>query len=90
MLAVVTTLIKMFGEEERVTEYVQFVKDRAFNDVNYAIDGSKLLALGWSPQVSWAEGLRRTMDWYCSRDVSRHWEAGIDHVLIPHPTQKVN
>ena len=36
-------------------------------------------------QVSWDEGLRRTIDWYCSRDVNEHWEAGVEHVLIPHP-----
>ena len=43
----------------------QFVPDpRPFNDSRYAIDSTALRLLGWSEQVLFDAGLRRTMDWY--------------------------
>jgi UDP-glucose 4,6-dehydratase len=39
------------------------VQDRAFNDRRYYIGNSKLHALGWQEQVSWEEGLQRTINW---------------------------
>ena len=41
-------------------EFVEFVADRAFNDKRYAIDSSKMESIGWTPQVSWEEGIRKT------------------------------
>ena len=41
-----------------------FVKDRPGHDYRYAIDTRKLRPLGWEPAVSFAEGLRLTVDWY--------------------------
>jgi len=89
VLSVVKTLIGLFNATQREHELIVFVADRAFNDVNYAIDCKKLGALGWRPQVSWEDGLQRTIDWYCARDVNAHWEAGVDHVLIPHPQHRI-
>ncbi|MBM3434864.1 MAG: dTDP-glucose 4,6-dehydratase [Bacteroidetes bacterium] len=44
---------------------ITFVKDRAGHDLRYAIDSSKLKTeLGWSPSVSFEEGLEKTVDWY--------------------------
>ena len=41
-----------------------FVKDRPGHDYRYATDTRKLRPLGWEPAVSFAEGLRLTVDWY--------------------------
>lgn len=44
---------------------ITFVKDRAGHDHRYAIDSSKLQnELGWSPKVTFEEGLEKTVDWY--------------------------
>jgi UDP-glucose 4,6-dehydratase len=40
------------------------VQDRAFNDIRYAIDVSKLKELGWKPTISWEQGLKKTVEWY--------------------------
>ena len=45
-------------------ELVRHVDDRAGHDRRYAIDDSKLRALGWAPQVELDDGLRRTVEWY--------------------------
>ncbi|KAJ3102125.1 hypothetical protein HDU97_000767 [Phlyctochytrium planicorne] len=44
-------------DEER---YLEYVEDRPFNDRRYAIGSSKMHALGWSPRVCFAEGIRET------------------------------
>jgi dTDP-glucose 4,6-dehydratase len=54
-------------------EQIRFVSDRPGHDHRYAIDASKMKReLGWEPQVSFDEGIRRTVDWYLTR--SDWWE----------------
>ncbi|HLY12784.1 MAG TPA: dTDP-glucose 4,6-dehydratase [Candidatus Limnocylindrales bacterium] len=43
---------------------VRTVEDRPGHDRRYALDGSKLAALGWRNQVDFVDGLRRTVDWF--------------------------
>lgn len=53
---------KAQGESEKL---ITFVKDRPGHDFRYAIDASKINAeLGWSPEVSFEQGIERTVDWY--------------------------
>lgn len=47
------------------TEAIEFVKDRPGHDVRYAIDWTKIhKELGWSPSVTFEEGLKKTIVWY--------------------------
>jgi dTDP-glucose 4,6-dehydratase len=48
-------------------DLISFVADRPGHDKRYAVDASKLNALGWKPSVSFEEGLKRTIDWYRPR-----------------------
>jgi dTDP-glucose 4,6-dehydratase len=43
---------------------VRTVDDRPGHDRRYALDGSKLAALGWHNRVDFADGLRTTVDWF--------------------------
>ncbi len=43
---------------------IEFVADRPGHDYRYAMDITKITALGWEPQVTFAEGLERTVRWY--------------------------
>jgi dTDP-glucose 4,6-dehydratase len=44
---------------------INFVKDRPGHDRRYAIDPTLIeKELDWSPQETWATGLRKTIDWY--------------------------
>jgi dTDP-glucose 4,6-dehydratase len=47
---------------------VRSVPDRPGHDRRYAMDGSKLEALGWTPLVDFDEGLDATVDWYRAND----------------------
>ncbi|WP_417237031.1 dTDP-glucose 4,6-dehydratase [Bizionia paragorgiae] len=50
------------GESEKLITYV---KDRPGHDLRYAIDSSKInKELGWSPSVTFEEGLSKTIDWF--------------------------
>ncbi|TMD26870.1 MAG: dTDP-glucose 4,6-dehydratase, partial [Chloroflexi bacterium] len=42
---------------------IEFVADRPGHDYRYALDISRVTELGWEPQVSFAEGLERTVRW---------------------------
>jgi dTDP-glucose 4,6-dehydratase len=54
-------IVAALGKPE---DLIQPVKDRAAHDVRYALDTTKLRALGWAPRVSFEEGFERTVRWY--------------------------
>lgn len=61
-LKIVRTILKYLGKPESLIAYVQ---DRPGHDRRYALDSSKLhRELGWRPQVSFEEGIKRTIAWY--------------------------
>jgi dTDP-glucose 4,6-dehydratase len=49
---------------------VRSVPDRPGHDRRYALDGSRLRGLGWSPQTPFADGIRLTVEWYAA---NRSW-----------------
>jgi dTDP-glucose 4,6-dehydratase len=55
------------------SQLITFVKDRLGHDRRYAIDASKISTeLGWTPQVTVEEGLRKTVRWYL--DNQQWWQ----------------
>ena len=75
-------LIKIMGLEERSETLITYVPDRAFNDLRYTIDSSRLEALGWKEEMSWEDGLKATVEWY-QKFASRY--GNIDAALVAHP-----
>lgn len=68
-------------------KFLEFVPDRALNDLRYHIDGSKVTELGWAPEISFEEGLQKTIDWYRSVNIDGVWP-GAENALKPHPSVK--
>lgn len=67
-LEVVQTIINTLGKGE-----IKFVADRAGHDRRYAIDPTKIhRELGWLPQTTFEDGIRRTIDWYLTH--KEWWE----------------
>ena len=61
-LKIVKLILKMLDKSE---ELIAFVEDRKGHDWRYAIDFSKAKKeLGWEPQVSFEEGMEKTIRWY--------------------------
>jgi dTDP-glucose 4,6-dehydratase len=68
-LEVVERIIELTGASRDLIEYVP---DRPGHDRRYSLGSEKVRALGWEPQVRFAEGLERTVAWY--RDTPWWWE----------------
>jgi dTDP-glucose 4,6-dehydratase len=61
-LKIVRTILAHLGKPDSLIKYV---KDRPGHDRRYALDSSKIQReLGWKPQISFEDGIRRTIDWY--------------------------
>ena len=49
---------------------IEFIKDRPGHDWRYAIDNSKIKEeLDWQPQISFYEGLKKTVKWYLEQEL---------------------
>jgi dTDP-glucose 4,6-dehydratase len=68
-LEVVRRIIALTGRDASLIEYVT---DRPGHDRRYSLGSEKIRALGWTPQVHFAEGLDRTVAWY--RENAWWWE----------------
>jgi dTDP-glucose 4,6-dehydratase len=56
-----TRILEIAGKPESL---IRPVADRPGHDRRYAVDTTKLRALGWAPQVLFETGLRETVSWY--------------------------
>jgi UDP-glucose 4,6-dehydratase len=79
---VAKTLIKLLGKEVDEEDFITFVPDRKFNDLRYTINSGKLHELGWKEEMSWEEGLKKTVDWY--RTYTNRY-GNIENALVAHP-----
>jgi dTDP-glucose 4,6-dehydratase len=60
---------KLNRPEGESAALITYVKDRPGHDLRYAIDASKInKELGWSPSVTFEEGLEKTIDWYLQNE----------------------
>ena len=63
---------------------VRQVEDRPGHDRRYAMDGTRLAALGWAPSRGFEDGLTDTIDWYVANEAwwratrSGDWDAYYD------------
>ena len=55
------------GSDENIEDWIEYTKDRNFNDFRYAIDTTKLNNMGWAKSVNFHEGLSRTIAWYMKK-----------------------
>jgi dTDP-glucose 4,6-dehydratase len=70
------TVERLLGQLGKPWSLVRQVEDRPGHDRRYAMDGGRLAALGWSPAVSFDDGLAATVDWY--REHEAWWRAARD------------
>jgi dTDP-glucose 4,6-dehydratase len=60
---------KLEREECKSEKLFTHLIDRRGHDLRYAIDASKInKELGWTPSVTFEQGLEKTIDWYLSNE----------------------
>ncbi|NAY91657.1 dTDP-glucose 4,6-dehydratase [Muricauda sp. JGD-17] len=69
---------KLNREEGSFEKLIIYVQDRPGHDLRYAIDASKIKnELGWSPTVTFEQGLGQTIEWYLTnQDWLNHVTSG--------------
>ena len=61
--------VKLKREPGTSASLITYVTDRSGHDMRYAIDASKLeKELGWTPSITFEEGLDKTVDWYLANE----------------------
>ncbi|WFQ78866.1 dTDP-glucose 4,6-dehydratase [Xenorhabdus sp. SF857] len=74
-IEVVNTICKLLDElkpksQGSYQDQITYVADRPGHDRRYAIDASKISRdLGWQPQETFEEGIRKTIHWYLDNQV---------------------
>jgi hypothetical protein len=59
------------------------VRDRAINDCRYALDCSKIEALGWTAKTSFEQGLEQTIAWYGTGVIEQgHWKSSACEIAV--------
>ena len=56
------------GEKENIEDWIEYIKDRNFNDFRYSINTTKLNNLGWEKTINFKDGIKKTIDWYINNE----------------------
>lgn len=76
-LEVARTILELLGKPDSL---IQFVEDRLGHDQRYALDCTKIKAMGWRPERDFQGALRETVDWYLKNEEWwRRIKAGVDY-----------
>ncbi|MDO8662328.1 MAG: dTDP-glucose 4,6-dehydratase [Candidatus Omnitrophota bacterium] len=61
-IEVVKKILDILGKPHSL---IKFVQDRPGHDIRYSLDSSKIRReLGWSPEISFDTGIKKTVNWY--------------------------
>lgn len=81
---ILRVLIEFLGENDRRKKHINenlitFVEERKGHDRRYAIAPDKIKKeIGWYPETSFEEGIRKTVQWYLEHD---EWLRDISRVI---------
>ena len=57
ILEIASLLLNTIKPNEKLENYIEFVKNRPFNDSRYLIDCKKLIKLGWKEEINFYDGI---------------------------------
>ena len=75
-------LLTILKPNESLETNIQYIEDRNFNDKRYWIESEPLAKLGWTPRWSLDDGLKTTIEWYCSVNRNTYWSTTNHTALI--------
>ncbi len=72
VMEIAKILIKKIKNTDNYSEWIEFIKDRPFNDKRYYISNSKLLDLGWNIKINLDKGLEDLIQSFKSYNFKFH------------------
>ena len=63
-LDVIKKIVEILKPDDDYNNYIEFVKDRPWNDLRYGVNCEDLKNLGWKEEYDFDKGLRETIEWY--------------------------
>jgi dTDP-glucose 4,6-dehydratase len=60
-ISIVEKILELVGKPKSLIEYT---KDRPGHDFRYSLDSNKIRKLGWTPETSFENALKKTVNWY--------------------------
>jgi dTDP-glucose 4,6-dehydratase len=72
-IEITNKIIELLGKDWSAIEHV---KDRPGHDLRYSLDCSKLKKMGWKPEYSFDDALKKTVEWYV---LNRPWWEKLKH-----------
>lgn len=63
-LDVIKKIVEILKPGEDFNNYIEYVKDRPWNDLRYGVNCNDLKNLGWEEGYNFNKGLKETIDWY--------------------------
>lgn len=64
VIDVTKMLVSILKPNSNVNDWIEYIKDRDFNDLRYYISTNKLKELGWEHKINFNEGLQKTIQYY--------------------------
>ena len=55
-------ICKLFGKDPK--KFIEFVRDRPYNDMRYSVSTKKICSLGWKPKDKLMDDLPKIIEWY--------------------------
>jgi len=84
-IEITKTILKALNKPESLIKYVE---DRKGHDERYAVSFKKLTdETGWTPQVTFEEGMRQTVQWYTLKSYERSYSSWRNRVKIGTPDE---
>ena len=63
MVILIAKFLGISKPKEELVNFINVEGTRPGHDLRYALDGQKLIAMGWKPPVAFEKSLERTVDW---------------------------
>jgi dTDP-glucose 4,6-dehydratase len=73
VIDIANLLHSKISQDKDITDCIDYVDDRLFNDFRYSVETDKLVELGWTASTDFSIGIDKTIQWYKSVDIDNYF-----------------
>jgi dTDP-glucose 4,6-dehydratase len=63
MVSLIAKFLRISKPKHELVKFINVEGTRPGHDLRYALDGNKLIQMGWKPPVAFEQSLERTVNW---------------------------